>query len=78
MFTFLVRIRSCSRTHRRRHGFGVLHLEHPHYVLGVLVLVHKCSFLQLLDLEAEEELQLTIMLILNSLLMSSANLATKE
>jgi hypothetical protein len=40
--------------------------------------VHKCSFLGLFDLEAEEELQLTIMLISNSLLMSSANLATKE
>jgi hypothetical protein len=40
--------------------------------------VHKCSFLGLFDLVAEEELQLTIMLISNSLLMSYANLATKE
>jgi hypothetical protein len=50
VFTFLLRIKSCSRTHRRRHGLGILHLEFPHNVLGVLSLVHKCSFLQLLDL----------------------------
>jgi hypothetical protein len=50
VFTFLIRIKSCSRTHRRRHGLGVLHLELPHNVLGVLSLVNKCSFLWLLDL----------------------------
>jgi hypothetical protein len=32
--TFLVGIRSCSRTHRRRHGLGVLHLEFPYNFLG--------------------------------------------
>jgi hypothetical protein len=50
VFTFLIRIKSCNRTHRRRHSLGVLHLELPHNVLGVLSLVHKCSFLWLLDL----------------------------
>jgi hypothetical protein len=39
VFTFLVRIKSCSHTHRRRHSLGVLHLELPHNVLGVLSLV---------------------------------------
>jgi hypothetical protein len=50
MLTFLVRIKSCSRTHRRHHGLGVLHLALPYNVLGVLSLVHECSFLWLLDL----------------------------
>jgi hypothetical protein len=50
VFTFLIRIKSCSRTHRRHHSLGVLHLELPHNVLSVLSLVHKCSFLWLLDL----------------------------
>jgi hypothetical protein len=50
VFTFLIRIKSCSRTHRRRHGLGVLRQELSHYILGVLSLVHKCSFLWLLDL----------------------------
>jgi hypothetical protein len=50
MLTFLIRIKSSSHTHRRRHSLGVLHLELPHNVLGVLSLVHKCSFLWLLDL----------------------------
>jgi hypothetical protein len=50
VFTFLIRIKSCSRTHRRRHGLGIHHLEFPHNVLGILSLVHKCSFLWLLDL----------------------------
>jgi hypothetical protein len=50
MFAFLICMKSCSCTHTRRHGLGVLHLELPHNVLGVLSLVHKCSFLWLLDL----------------------------
>jgi hypothetical protein len=50
VFTFLIHIKSYSRTHRRRHGLAVLHLELPHNVLGVLSLVHKYSFLWLLDL----------------------------
>jgi hypothetical protein len=50
MFTFLIRIKSCSCTHRRHHSLGVLHLELLHNVLGVHSLVHKCSFLWLLDL----------------------------
>jgi hypothetical protein len=50
VFTFLVHIKSCSRTHRCCHSLGILHLELPHNVLGVLSLVHKCFFLWLLDL----------------------------
>jgi hypothetical protein len=34
VFTFLICIKSCSRTHRHRHGLGILHLELPHNVLG--------------------------------------------
>jgi hypothetical protein len=49
-FTFLVRIKSCSRTHRHRHSLRILHLELLHNVLGVFSLVHKCTFLWLLDL----------------------------
>jgi hypothetical protein len=45
MSTFLICIKSYSRTHRRRHGLGILHLELPHNVLGVQSLVHNCSFL---------------------------------
>jgi hypothetical protein len=52
-------MKSCSRTHQRHHGLGILHFELPHYVLGVLGLVHKCSLPQLFDLEVQEELQLT-------------------
>jgi hypothetical protein len=50
VFTFHIRIKSFSRTHTRGHGLGVLHLELPHNDLGVLSLVHKCSFLWLLHL----------------------------
>jgi hypothetical protein len=49
VFTFLFRIKSYSRTHRRRHNLGVLHLELLYNVLGVFSLVHKCSFLWMLD-----------------------------
>jgi hypothetical protein len=34
-------IKSCSCTHRRRHSLGVLHLELPYNVLGVLSLVSR-------------------------------------
>jgi hypothetical protein len=45
VFTFLVHIQCCSYTHRCCHALGVLHLELPHNVIGVLGLVHKSSFL---------------------------------
>jgi hypothetical protein len=50
VFTLPIRIKSCSRTHRHCHSLGVLHLELPHNVLGVLSLVYKHSFLWLFDL----------------------------
>jgi hypothetical protein len=78
VFTFLIRVKCCSRTNQHRHSFGVLHLEFPHNVLGVLGLVHKVPSLDCLIRRPRKNSNSPIMLISNFMLMSNANLETKE
>jgi hypothetical protein len=68
---------SSSRAVVHRKRLGLTHIEFLEHVLGVFALVHECPLASLLDLQPKEESQFTIMLISNSLLIASENLATR-
>ena len=76
--TFSVLIQRRRSTHRSRHGTEVPEVELLEHVLGVLGLVDEGAIPDLLDVQSEEELKLTIIDISNSLLMSSEKLTASS
>jgi hypothetical protein len=74
----LVCVERCSRTHLCRQGLWVIHFELLEYVLRVLGWCTKVSSFACLIWSPRKNCNYPIIDITNSLLISSANLGTKE